>query len=368
MLSYIYNLATDRYRGPVAAAVKFFLYCLSLIYGLVVRVLIFIYHLKPYRLNCKVISVGNITLGGTGKTSLVALIAKYLKQNGHKVAILSRGYKRVGSRFSVFGSRPNTEHRTPNTETMGDEPYMLKTNLGDVPVLVDPDRIRAAKLAMRNYGVDTAILDDGLQQWRIKKDLEIVTIDATCPFGNQMLIPRGILREPLSSLKRADVFILTKANLSPGGRQIKDFLGRINPKALYIESIHSPLGFCRLDNPGELSGMNILSGKTITLFSGIGDPDSFENLIKSMGIKIGLSLRFRDHHNYTPEDLDNIIRKSKERGIDTLVTTEKDAVRLSPYLLPATCCLLNFLFLRIELKIIKDGQEFYNRLLRLYSY
>ena len=357
MLSYIYNLATDRHKGLAAGVVKSFLYCLSFIYALVVRVLIFIYHIKPYRLNCQVISVGNITLGGTGKTALVALIAQYLKEQGHKVAILSRGYKKRAARRTPHAAR---------YETMGDEPYMLKMNLEDVPVLVDTDRIRAAKLAIRDYGADTVILDDGLQQWRIKKDLEIVTIDAACPLGNRKLIPRGILREPLSSLKRADMFIFTKTNLSPAGQQIKDFLRRINPKALSIESIHNPLGFCRLDKPGELSDVNILTGKTVTLFSGIGDPDSFEGIIRSLWIKIGLSFRFRDHHNYTQGDLGNIIRKSKDRNIDILVTTEKDATRL--YQLPVTSYQLPVLFLRIELKIIKDEQEFYNRLLRLYTY
>ena len=368
MLPYIYNLATDRHEGLVGAIVKSLLYLLSLIYGLAVRILIFIYFLKPYRLNCKVISVGNITLGGTGKTSLVALIAQYLKEQGHRVAILSRGYKRVGSRFSVFGSRPNTEHRTPNTETMGDEPYMLKMNLGDVPVVVDTDRIRAAKLAIRDYGADTVILDDGLQQWRIKKDLEIVTIDATCPFGNRKLIPRGILREPLSSLKRADMFILTKTNLNPDNQDIKDFLSSINPQSLIVESTHSPLGFYRLQERDKLLKLEALKGETVTLISGIADPDSFENLIASLGINIGSAFRFPDHHNYTKEELDRIIKNSKDKNIGTIITTEKDAVRLLPYLLSTTYYLLNFLVLRIELKMTKDEQEFYNRLLRLYSY
>jgi tetraacyldisaccharide 4'-kinase len=121
-----------------------------------------------------------------------------------------------------------------------------------------------------------------------------------------------------------------------------------------------------LDKPGELSDVNILTGKTVTLFSAIGDPDSFEGIIRSLGIKIGLSLRFRDHHNYTQKDLDNIIRKSKERNIDILVTTEKDAARL--YGLRITDYGLRILILRIELKITKDEQEFYNRLLRLYTY
>lgn len=357
MLSYIYNLATDKHKGLVAGIAKSFLYCLSLLYGLVVKVLVFIYHLKPYRLNCKVISVGNITLGGTGKTSLVALIAQYLKQKGHKVAILSRGYKRKLTTYNL---------QLTTYETMGDEPYMLKMNLGDVPVVVDTDRIRAAKLAIHNYGADTVILDDGLQQWPIKKDLEIVTIDATCPFGNRKLIPRGILREPLSSLKRADVFILTKTNLNPDNQDTKDFLSSINPQSLIVESTHSPLGFYRLQERDEFLRLEALKGETVTLISGIADPDSFQNLIASLGIIIGLAFRFPDHYSYAQKDLEDIIRESQKKGIDTIITTEKDAVRLSNSQLPTP----NFqlLYLRVELKMTKDEQGFYNRLLRLYSY
>lgn len=350
MLTYLYNLATDRYKGTPAGIVKSFLYLLSLIYGLTVRILIFIYRLKPYRLNCKVISVGNITLGGTGKTSLVEFIAGYLKQQGHRVAILTRGYKR----------------KITDYEMIGDEPYMLKAHLKDVPVIVDAGRIRAAKKAMRDYAADTVILDDGFQQWRIMKDLEIVTIDASCPFGNKKLIPRGILREPLSSLKRPDVFVLTKTNLGAGLLgEIKDFLAKINPQAPVIEAIHSPLGFYKMAT-NETLVQGALQGKTVALFSGIGSPDSFENLIKSLGIQIGLSFRFPDHHNYTARDLDNIIQSSKDKNIDTIITTEKDAARLSQ--LPAVSFQLPVLVLRIEIKITKDEERFYPRLLGIYSY
>jgi len=350
MLSYLYDLATDRHEGKLAGLAKFFLYLASFIYGLVVRLLVFIYHLRPHRLNCKVISVGNITLGGTGKTSLVAFIAGYLRQQGHKVAILSRGYKK----------------KVTSYDNIGDEPSMLRMNLKDVPVIADANRVRGAQKAVRDHGVDTVILDDGFQQWRIRKDLEIVTIDANCPFGNRNLLPRGILREPLSSLKRADFFILTKTNLRPPSNQLKDFLGQINPKAPIIESIHRPLGFCRLDKPNHLLDTAILQDKTVTLFSGIGDPDSFENLIKGLGIKIGVSLKFSDHHNYTPEDLDSIIKNSKDKNIDTIITTEKDAARL--YELRVTSYELRVLFLRIELKITRDEEKFHSGLLGLYSF
>jgi len=359
MLSYIYNLATDKHKGLVAGLAKAFLYFLSLIYCLIVRILIFIYHLKPYRLNCKVISIGNITLGGTGKTSLVLLIAQYLKQRGHRVVILSRGYKR---------KVVNHKSQVISHETMGDEPYMLKMNLKDVPVVVDPDRIRATKLAIRDYGADTVILDDGLQQWKIKKDLEVVTIDSTNPFGNGYLIPRGILREPLSYLKQADIFVLTKTNLNPDNQDIKDFFNQLNPSGFIIESIHRPLGFCRVDKRDEFLRTDALAGKNVTLISGIADPDSFENLIASLGINIALAFRFPDHYSYAQKDLENVIRESQKKNIDTIITTEKDAVRLAPCLLPTTHYLMNFLVLRIELKIIKYEQEFYNRLLGLYSY
>lgn len=342
-----YNLATDKYQGRLAGVAKFFLYLASLIYGLIVRLSSFVYNLKPYGLNCRVISVGNITLGGTGKTSAVIFIAKYLKTQGRKVAILSRGYKRM-------------------TKTIGDEPYMLKTVLKDVPVIVDADRIRSAKKAIQDYMVDTVILDDGFQQWRIRKNLEIVAIDAASPFGNGKLIPAGILREPLTALKRADVFILTKADLNPANQKTKDFLARINPDAIILESIHRPLGFYKMDKPQEGLDIDALRGKTVTLFSGIGDPDSFENLIKSLGIRIGLSFRFRDHHNYSQKDLGKIIKDSQEENIDTIITTEKDAARL--YELRITNYKLRILVLRIELKIIQDEERFYRRLLSLYPH
>jgi len=362
---FLYNLATDKYRGLIPGIIKVFLFVLSLFYGLLVRILTVINHIRPERLNCKVISVGNITLGGTGKTSLVALIAQSLKTQGHKVAILSRGYKRKLKAPGLAGRQESS--KLEGYEAMGDEPYMLAKNLGDIPVIVDADRIRAAEQAMRDYTVDAVILDDASQQWQIAKDLEIMTIDATNPFGNSHLLPRGILREPLSALRRADVFVLTKTNINPtkGVQDVKDFLNTINPNAPVFESVHKPVGFYKIGKPGELINIDALKAKTVTLFSGIADPRSFEHLIKGMCAQVGLSFKFPDHYRYAQQDLNKIFQASQTKNIDTIVTTEKDAVRLQDLQLNAYS--LQLLVLRIELKI-NDEQRFYNRLLQLYSH
>jgi tetraacyldisaccharide 4'-kinase len=345
MRSYLYNLATDQERGFIAGTLKIFLFICSLFYGLVVRILGFFFLLKPYCPDCKVISVGNITVGGTGKTTLVEFIARHLVGRSRKVAVLSRGYRRA------LG--------------IGDEPLMLKQRLEGVAVITDADRRRGAGKAVSAYGADTVILDDGFQQWGIKKDLEIVAIDATDPFGNRHMLPRGILREPLSALKRADIFVLTKTNLNPDTQDIIDFLEGINPKAAIFQARHSPAGFYKIGKPFYLFGAEALGGRKVTLVSGIGDPDSFENLVAALGISAGLSLRFPDHHNYTPKDRGNIVKGSKIKGIGTIITTEKDAVRLQQ--LETASWGLEVYVLRIELKIDKDEERFFSRLGRIYN-
>lgn len=349
MLSLIHGLATDKYKGVFASIAKFFLWLLSLVYCFLVKVSAGFYSISPRRLKCKVISVGNITLGGTGKTTLVEYIARYLKGQGRKVAVLSRGYAK-----SADGHLK-----------MGDEPYMLTKKLGDIPVLVGPDRIQSARLAVESYGVDTVILDDGFQQWRIKKDLEIVAVNSGLPFGNLNCIPRGILREPLSSLGRASVFVLTKINPGTDTNSIKSQLQRFNPRALVFETTHKAVGFINLDNPERVIGAESLKDKHLALFSGIGDPHSFDNLIRSLGLKIGLSFRFRDHHIYTQEDLERIFRSCEKRSIDTIITTEKDAPRLKDLNLDRQG--FSIFVLRIELEFLKDEQGFRDRLLKLYS-
>jgi len=372
MKSYIYNLATDKSRGFFPGIMKLFLLILSFVYGLVVRILILFFHLFRYSPDCKVIGVGNITLGGTGKTSLVEFLARFLKGQGQAVAIISRGYKRK-AKVSALSAMPERQWFSGGParqcfsggdySSMGDEPYMLSKKLKGIPVIVEAQRKKGIKKAIKDYAVDTVILDDAFQQWGIRKDLELVTIDAANPFGNKCMIPRGILREPISSLKRADIFILTKTNLSANTASLKDTLRSINRRALIFESEHRPLVFYDIFRPEDLFATGSLKGKTAALFSGIGDPESFEKLILSLGIKIGLSFRFSDHHHYTGKDLQKIIQSSKRENIETIITTEKDAARICD--LQLSTCSLRLLALRIELSI-KDEQRFNNRLLKLY--
>lgn len=347
MREYFYNLATDKQRGLFASLVKFFLLLGSFAYGAIIRGLRFFYKLEPAQLPCQVISIGNITLGGTGKTSLVEFVSRALRERGRKVAILSRGYKKL-------------QHE------MGDEPSMLLRKLGDVPVIVDHDRIRGAKRAAREYGVDTVILDDGMQQWRIKKDLEIITISAPQGFGNRNMLPRGILREPLSSLKEADIFVLTKANLGANLKDVRNTLKRVNPLAPVVESCHEGVGFYDISDPDRLLKPDYLKGKSACLFSGIADPDSFTDLIASLGIKIGLDLRFNDHHNYSEEELRDIAAQCGSQGLGVIITTEKDASRLSEMNLKLFQDYRVFV-LSIALKITKNEEQFFSRLLSLYS-
>jgi len=348
MKEYLYNLATDKSSGFLAVVLKFILLLLSFIYGFIIRTLIFILSLDLKRFDIRVISIGNITVGGTGKTSLVEFISFYLKKRGYRLAVLTRGYKRKGA------------------DSMGDEPRMLSRNLGDLPVIVDKNRERGAKRAIREYNSGTVILDDGMQQWHIRKDLEIVTIDALNPFGNGHMLPRGILRQPLSYLKKADIFVLTKTNLTNNLDRLMHILNKYNPKALIVESIHNPVGFYEISKPQELFSVDYLKGQEVALLSGIGDPDSFSRLILSLGIRIGLDLRFSDHHNYTLGELEVIAGKVRESGIKVIVTTEKDAARFLDEFL-GIFDNLQLLVLRIELKIVKNEELFFSRLFRLYS-
>ncbi|MFH1441201.1 MAG: tetraacyldisaccharide 4'-kinase [Candidatus Omnitrophota bacterium] len=362
----LYNLATDKTIGVLASIVKFCLLILSFIYRIIIRLVMFLSCRKQYQSKCKVISVGNITLGGTGKTPLVEFIARYLKEHGHKPAILSRGYKR--RRTKDEGRRTREEGRgmrdEGSYEVMGDEPYMLQKNLVDIPVLVGSNRIKSMESSsVVDLGVDIFILDDGFQQWGIKKDLEIVTIDAINPFGNRHMLPRGILRQPLSTLKKADIFVLTKTDISPDVEIVKKSLAYINPRAVIVETVHEPAGLYPLNRRNDLLDMNAFVHENISLVSGIADHGYFLKTVQKLGINPSLVFNFPDHYDYSLDDIEDIVKKSQDKGINFIIITEKDAVKFCRLPITGLSADQRILVLQIKLKIIKNEQEFNSRLL-----
>lgn len=305
--------------------------------------------MKSYRCACKVISVGNITLGGTGKTPLVVTLARNLNDSGKKVAVLSRGYG--GDRVT------------------SDEVELLKKRLPCVPVLVGRDRIKTAREADESLKADVILLDDGFQHWRLKRDLDIVTLDINDPFGNGRLIPRGTLREPLSSLKRADIFVLTKVGFEGDSiakaQGLKARLGVINADAAVFTSSYIPSRLFDVAGPEELK-LSFIDNKKIALVCAIGEPESFEDTAKALGADIVLRSFFMDHHKYTENDIKKIIDECKVKEIDVVLTTEKDTPRLTHLSSLVTHNSIRLLALGIEMKIDNE-EKFFGRLYSIFN-
>ncbi len=346
---YLYNLLTYKITGPLAVLLRGFLFVLSLVYGLAVVLLAGFYRIRPARFSAKVISVGNITLGGTGKTTLVEYLAEKLNSQGKKIAVLSRGYKRDAAKLGA--------------QSIGDEPAMLRRKLPFLQVMVDKNRVKSAFKATRDYAADTLILDDGLQQWRVFKDLEIVAIDTANPFGNYRMLPAGFLREPLSALRRADIFVLTQVGPDQDTAELCAKLRRINSQALIVESIHKPEAFSNVSVSGSSLGLDSFKGKSVAVFSGIGNPQGFEDCVSSLGIRIAKAFRFADHHDYTQAEIDSIIKAARQINLDTIITTQKDAVKIRELQIRGAAILA----LDVKLSITKNEAEFNRRLLNLYS-
>ncbi|MEA3561021.1 MAG: tetraacyldisaccharide 4'-kinase [Candidatus Omnitrophota bacterium] len=307
MKAYLHSLATDRAKGVLATVFKAFLLIGSFFYYLGINFILFLYRngiFKVYKLNCKVISVGNITWGGTGKTPIVEMLTKRLAKQGKKVAVLTRGYG-------------------------GDECWVLKNKLCDIPVLIDKNRLNSGRIAVKKYGVDVVILDDGFQYRKIKKDLEIVAVNSSNPFGNNWLIPRGVLREPLSRLKTADLFFLTKTDLAGKEKvdNLRKRLKNINSNAVIIESIHSPSCLYELATKKKLNFTN-LKGRRTAILSAIGDPQSFQKTVESLEVEIIYNLSLLDHYQYTARDIRNFIKYCQSLRVAIIITTEKDSVKL----------------------------------------
>jgi tetraacyldisaccharide 4'-kinase len=323
------------------------LFFLSLIYGAAVEMRSRCYAwglLKRKRLPFTVISVGNITIGGTGKTPAVLLIAGLLRKHGRKPFILSRGYGSGNESVRLLSGS------TTEAASAGDEPALMAHRLPDVPVVVGRDRYRGGMLAHERTGADTAVLDDGFQHLPVRRDLDIVLIDATDPFGKGMLLPAGILREPLRALQRADVVLFTRSDRSPDLDALRSNV-RHYTNARFFTARHAPVELVDVAT-GASRALESLRGTPVTAFAGIARPDAFFAHVGSLGAVVKNTVAFPDHHAYTKADMDLLRRSAADSGSAMLVTTEKDGVKLRTAA-PATIWAL-----RIEMEVLeKDAWE-----------
>ncbi len=283
---------------------------------------------RGQRLPCRVVSIGNLTLGGTGKTPLTMWVARWYQQQGWRVAVLSRGYgghATANPRVVSRGDGPVLDWYE-----VGDEPYLLAKTLPGVPVLVGKDRYRSGRYACERFGTQVLVLDDGFQHHALQRDLDIVLIDATNPFGHGTLLPRGTLRESLRALHRADVFVLTRTELAADTLQILSAQLRRWQHEQPIYHMTTVLATLWQGETCVPGGMSWLQQRRLVAFAGIGNPRAFATALSHLGTQIAALLVFPDHHPYTPRDWQAIVDVARLQDAACLVTTAKDAVRLDP--------------------------------------
>ena len=301
---------------------------LSFFYGWVVSARNFFYArgiFSTHSLPCKVVSVGNITLGGTGKTPFVCLLSEMIQSRGFRVAVLSRGYK--GNSKDPFALVTDGERILMGAREAGDEPYLLAEKLRGVPVIVGKERWLSGKYAVERFQAEVVILDDGFQHLPLKRDLNLLLIDSSSPFGNGYLFPRGVLREPLGALCRTDAAILTKVGQCANIKNLKENLKKNLGEYPIFEADYNPGEVRVVRNGGSLPSRH-LKGKKILAFSGVAQPDSFRKTLLGLEAKIVGVEAFPDHHWYLQEDVERLWQKAAKLNVEALVTTEKDMVRL----------------------------------------
>jgi tetraacyldisaccharide 4'-kinase len=309
--------------------------------------------LKPVRLDAKIISVGNITVGGTGKTPFVETIARYLQNQGKQVVIQSRGYGRRSAGFITVSDGKNL---LVTPDLAGDEPYLLARKLPGVPVIVGNDRLSATQQAIERFQPDVVILDDAFQHRRITRDLDIVLLDTRRPWGNGRLLPAGPLRETPENINRAGLIVLTRSE-DPKMTSLRLNALKMQTGIPIITSKHRPIEWADI-HANKAHALQHLQHKDLVAFCGIGNPDSFIKTLNEIGIKPLVTMNFKDHHWYTEKDMVKIKQTAVKSGATVLVTTEKDGVRLIGLRdldLPIYC-------LRIECTI--DRFELLNQLLQ----
>ena len=376
LASLIQHKGSDQGHGRPVRILLFILKQLSHIYRSIMQLRLFLYThgiFRHHTLGCQVISVGNLTVGGTGKTPVVEVFARELQRAGRRVAILSRGYKKKEPPFTekfldrILFREPRKPPRVVsdghdlllNSDMSGDEPYMLASNLPEVAVLVDKNRVKGGRYAINKLGCDTLILDDGFQYLSLKSRVQIVLVDRTNPFGNENVLPRGILREPIRNIRRADFILITKCG-GENNDEIKARLRKFNDHAEIIECTHCAR-YLKNVFSAETQDMKYLSGLKVVAVSGIAVPRGFERELEQRGAEIVEAYRFADHHRYSQQEIINIINSAEQHNADAILTTEKDAVRfprLDRWDVP-------IYFLRVDIEILTGEEDFHQCIARI---
>ncbi|MFH0878503.1 MAG: tetraacyldisaccharide 4'-kinase [Lentisphaerota bacterium] len=368
--TYMLTVLEDRRQGRMASVLRGLLRALSYLYSAIMQTRFWLYSKGLFRhhtLGCQVISIGNLTVGGTGKTPIVEVFARTLRKNGRRVAILSRGYKkhetpwpeRMMNLLMLRGNKilprvvSDGQRLLLDADMSGDEPYMLASNLPQVAVIVDKNRVKGGQYAIHKLDCDTLILDDGFQYLSLKHRLDIVLVDRTNPFGNGYVLPRGILRESFRNIKRASFIFITKSN-GDGAEELKKHIRELNPHAEIAECRHRPK---HLQNvyTGERQPLDMLKNLDVAAVSGIAVPKGFEDELLRLGARVLYHKRYADHHRYSQQEIIDLINRSIARGAKAIITTEKDAVRF-PKIERRD---LPVYFLRVEIELLSGAEDFY---------
>ena len=363
-----------RAKGFRAALMRFAMRALSGIFRLVVQLRIWRYRRgwrAQHYLGTQVVAIGNITVGGTGKTPVVELMARSLRDRGRRVAILSRGYKSKKlehpQKWQDARGRAISGEKMPkvvstgqalllDSKYAGDEPFMLAKNLDGVAVVVDKNRVKGGLFAVSQLGADTLLLDDGMQYLDLAHSMDVVLIDSGSPFGTEALLPRGTLREPPKNLRRASYLLITKCD----GRSNETLISRLrkyNKTAEIIECTHGPI---YLENvfTRERQPLQFLRDKWVASISAIAVPEAFESSLEKLGAKVEIRRRFSDHYRFSRREVEHFMQRCVERDMQMILTTEKDAVRFPK----PTSIDVPVYFLRIEVEILR-GQEIWDDLI-----
>ncbi|NLY75530.1 MAG: tetraacyldisaccharide 4'-kinase [Firmicutes bacterium] len=352
--SYLLRVISKEVTGLVPFLITGLLNVLEIVYLLLLKLQRSM--VKRAGLLAPVISVGNLVAGGTGKTPTVVWLVNFLKECGYTPAVLTRGYRGGVGAEGLLLTRSELEKYTP--DFTGDEPYLLAYLLPGTVIAVGRDRYRTALKALTHHPeIDILVMDDGFQYWKLERDLDILLLDATRPFGNGHLLPRGTLREPIAGLKRAGVILLTRtAQMDPAEiAKIAEYLRQYHPDAPVgvVREEHSaliPLGSRRQEDDAHPAA-NYLNGKKVAAITAIGNPRQFLASLESLGAEVGYFKSYPDHYQWEESEIENLIATLKDWGFEDLIVTGKDGVKLAAYLEKFRRRGLNCLMLSLEYMI-----------------